>query len=233
MGSFISWFERWYKAIIVVLVAIMAITLVVLAFQHINASKPAAGAEPGPIPTFTSASTTRTFAVVGDSVTAANSPNIDQGQAGDASWAFYADRDGLNLVGGWALGGATTAAMDDNVQKYDADVLVVLAGTNDTGQDVPFDTTADHLRSIVKKAGVGSVVVSSIPPRDADPDLPSAYNEKLQSLAKDEGWKFVDAAAALRDGEHYKDGYTADGIHPTQEGAKALGSALREAIATS
>nr|WP_279218417.1 SGNH/GDSL hydrolase family protein [Rhodococcus erythropolis] len=54
MGNFISWFERSYKGIIIVLVAIMAITLVVLAMQQVNASKPAAGAEPGPVPTFTS-----------------------------------------------------------------------------------------------------------------------------------------------------------------------------------
>jgi acyl-CoA thioesterase-1 len=54
MGNFITWFARSYQAIIVALVAIMALLLVVLAFQHIDNSKPAAGAEPGPIPTFSS-----------------------------------------------------------------------------------------------------------------------------------------------------------------------------------
>jgi lysophospholipase L1-like esterase len=52
MGSFISWFERSYRGIIIALVAIMAVALIALALQHVNASKPAAGATPRPIPTF-------------------------------------------------------------------------------------------------------------------------------------------------------------------------------------
>jgi lysophospholipase L1-like esterase len=231
MGSFISWFERSYKAIIIVLVAIMAVTLVILAMQHIEASKPAAGAEPGPIPTFTSAADAAvTFAVVGDSVTAANSPDINAGRAGTGSWAYYADRNGARLVGGWALGGATTDAMNQNVKKYNADVLVIVAGTNDTGTGVPFDTTAANLESIVKKSGVDNVIISSIPPRDADPTLPAEYNPQLQALADKNGWAYTDAAAALRDDDQYKDGYTADGIHPTPQGAQALGRALHVAI---
>jgi lysophospholipase L1-like esterase len=232
MGNgFVDWFSRSYKALIVGLTAVMAIMLVVLAFQHVNASKPAAGAEPGPIPTFTrDADAAVTFAVVGDSVTAANSPNIDKSVAGDGSWAFYANRDGARLVGGWALGGATTEAMAQNVSAYKADVLVILAGTNDTGLAVPFETTAANLESIAKKAKVGTVIVSSIPPRDADTALPAAFNDQLKTLAQQQGWKYVDGAAALRDGNVYKDGFTADGIHPTADGAQALGSALHAAI---
>lgn len=55
--GFVGWFSRSYQAVIVALVAVMALVLVVLAFQHVNASGPAAGAEPRPIPTFTSAAT--------------------------------------------------------------------------------------------------------------------------------------------------------------------------------
>lgn len=231
MGTFISWFERSYKGIIVVLVAVMAIMLVVLALQHINASKPAAGAQAGPVPTFSSAvSASTTFAVVGDSVTAANSPDIDAGRAGDGSWAFYANRDGARLVGGWALGGATTNDMKTNVRTYKADVLVVLAGTNDTGQGVPFDTTAANLRDVVAATGISKVIVSSIPPRDASPELPPAYNDQLKTLAAAEGWQYVDASSALRVGGQYRSGFTVDGIHPTAEGARALGSTLHEAI---
>lgn len=230
MGNFISWFERSYKGIIVVLVAIMAIMLVILAMQQVSASKPAAGAEPGPIPTFATAEDATTFAVVGDSVTAANSPDIDAGRAGTGSWAYYANRNGARLVGGWALGGATTDAMNKNVQKYDADVLVIVAGTNDTGLGVPFETTAANLESIVQKSGIDTVIVSSIPPRDADPSMPDEFNPQLKALAEQNGWQYTDAAASLRDGDHYKDGYTADGIHPTPQGAQALGRALHVAV---
>lgn len=58
MGNgFVGWFARSYKVIIVALVAIMALLLVVLAFQHVNESKPAVGAEAGPVPTFSSEAT--------------------------------------------------------------------------------------------------------------------------------------------------------------------------------
>ena len=231
MGSFVSWFERSYKAIIVVLVGIMALMLVILAVQHVNASKPAEGAVAGPVPTFSStAGANVRFAVVGDSVTAANSPDIDNGRAGDASWTYYAGEDGAHLVGGWAQPGATTDQMVAGVQSYSADVLVIIAGTNDTGQNVPFDHTASNLKAIVSKAGVPKVIVSSIPPRDADPSKPETYNAKLHDLATQQGWTFVDGNAALQDGGKYKDGFTADGIHPTVAGAKALGRALHTAI---
>jgi acyl-CoA thioesterase-1 len=50
MGNgFIGWFNRSYKAIIIVLLAIMAGTLVVLAMQQVNGSKPAAGATANPL----------------------------------------------------------------------------------------------------------------------------------------------------------------------------------------
>lgn len=230
MGNgFVDWFSRSYKAIIVVLVAIMAVALTVLAVQHVNVPL-AAGATPRPIPTYGAESAVTTFAVVGDSVTAANSPDIDAGRAGDGSWTYYANRDGARLVGGWALGGATTEAMNAAVTAYQADVLVIIAGTNDTGQDVPFGTTAANLRSIVDKVGIDKVIISSIPPQDANPTKPVAYNSKLQQLAQDEGWTFVDAASTLRDGNSYRDGFTADGIHPTTEGAKALGEAIHAEI---
>lgn len=56
--GFIGWFSRSYQAIIIALVAVMALLLVALAFQHVNASRPAAGAEPRPVPTFGSAAAT-------------------------------------------------------------------------------------------------------------------------------------------------------------------------------
>ncbi|WIA96397.1 SGNH/GDSL hydrolase family protein [Curtobacterium sp. MCBA15_004] len=231
MGNgFVAWFSRSYKGIIVVLLAIMAAALVALAMQHVSSSQAASGRAPRPAPTFSSTATVERFAVVGDSVTAANSPDIDNGQAGDASWAYYANRDGARLVGGWALGGATTEAMNAAVKPYQADTLVILAGTNDSGQGVPFDTTAANLRSIVDKAGIDRVIVSSIPPRNAAPATAAAYNTKLKQLSESAGWTFVDAAAALREGDTYRDGFTADGIHPTAEGAKALGGALHDAI---
>ncbi len=231
MGNgFVAWFSRSYKGIIVTLVAIMAVALSVLAIQHVNSPVSAAGTTPRPIPTFDSTPRVTNFAVVGDSVTAANSPDIAVARTGDASWTQYANADGAHLVGGWAQGGATTAAMDAAVTPYDADVLVILAGTNDSSQGVPFATSAEHLKSIASKAGINRVVISSIPPQDAEPAVSVRYNEQLAALAEEQGWTYVDAAAALRGGNSYREGFTVDGIHPTVDGAKALGEALHKVI---
>jgi lysophospholipase L1-like esterase len=78
MGNgFVDWFSRSYKGIIVALVAIMAVMMVVLAMQHVNDSKPAAGAEPGPLPTFgTSAASRPLAAFLGDSYTAGTGSSV-------------------------------------------------------------------------------------------------------------------------------------------------------------
>lgn len=55
MGNFTTWFARSYRAIIIVLVAIMAVMLVVLAMQHVSSARVSANAVAGPIPTFSSA----------------------------------------------------------------------------------------------------------------------------------------------------------------------------------
>ncbi len=50
--------------------------------------------------------------------------------------------------------GATTADMLKNVQLVDdADVLVILAGTNDSAQGVPFESTARNMQKIAVKVG--------------------------------------------------------------------------------
>lgn len=170
------------------------------------------------------------FAAVGDSITAANSESIVAGKAGDMSWVYYADRENVDLVGGWAEGGATTADMATGVKEVVADVLVILAGTNDVGQDIPFSETTANLEMIVEKTGVEQVVVSSIPPRNEKTKAASEFNDKLQNFVEDKEWQWADASAVLRDGKSYKDELTNDGIHPTQQGQKLLGAELHAAI---
>lgn len=167
------------------------------------------------------------FAVVGDSITDANSPDLAGGEPGTESWVTYAVESGLVFAGGWAEWGATTAFMADSVSEYDADVLVVLAGTNDLAFGVPFDASTANLDSIVERVGIDDVVVSSIPPADAFPSATVEYNERLEALADDRGWRFVDASADLRtvDGR-FADGISYDGLHPSEQGARALGEAI-------
>jgi lysophospholipase L1-like esterase len=221
-------FDKHVKHAFLVLGAIAAIALAVIAFGTVQNSRAAYANTPGPVPTFGTPAVS--FAAVGDSVSAGNSPNFDAGDPGDLSWAYWARSTTRHFVGGWALGGATTEAMAANTTPFKADVLVILAGTNDSGR-VPFEQSAANLQKIVAEAGIKKVVVSSIPPRDANPTWPVDYNQQLQQLAQQQGWTYVDGSAALRNGGHYTTGYTADGVHPTSVGAKALGEAIGAAIA--
>lgn len=169
------------------------------------------------------------LAAVGDSITQADG-DVAAGVLGRASWLSTAATDGVVFAGGWARPGATTADVLAAVGPVDADVLVVLAGTNDPGRGITPTGTADNLRGIVERVGVDDVVLSSVPPRDADPAVAVATNEALAGLAADEGWVFVDAAAGVRTGDRFAPGMTTDGLHPTEAGAAAIGTALRRAV---
>lgn len=168
------------------------------------------------------------LAVVGDSITEANSPDFNNGRIGDISWLTPVLGDSITFAGGWADGGAPTETIAANVTPYDADVLVIAAGTNDSF--ISFERTTAALDAIVAKAEVPRVIVSAIPPNNTRPNLPTAFNAALQQLASERGWEFVDAAASLRDGEQYIDGYSLDGVHPTKDAARILGEGIRAAI---
>ena len=178
-----------------------------------------------PSPTATPTAQAVTFAAVGDSITVGDSPDFNSGKFGPLSWPSLAPP-GTKFAGGWAVSGATTAAMASAVKPAPADVLVVIAGTNDLINGVPFVESAANLQTIVTTVGAKRVVVSSVPPLDVDPAASTDYNAQLQALAAREGWAFVDAMAGVRDGEVYAEGMTADGIHPTAAGVKMISTAL-------
>lgn len=170
------------------------------------------------------------FAAVGDSITQGNSLDFSGGVTGSLSWVTYA-RSPLELfAGGWAAGGATTARMAASVRPVRADVVVIIAGTNDLAQGVPFSVTASNIERIVATVGAPRVVVSAIPPRDSAQSTTAAFNASLKAFVAAQGWEWVDAAADLREGERYAPGMSLDGIHPNQAGAEALGHALDVAI---
>lgn len=170
------------------------------------------------------------LAVVGDSITEADSPDFDGGRLGPESWVHHAVGDDVVLAGGWARWGATTAQMAAAVEPVEADVLVVLAGTNDVGSGEPAAGTRENLRRIADVVGAPRVVLSAVPPIDAAPHLATDLNAELEDLAADEGWQWVDAPAGLRHGDRFADGMASDGLHPTAAGARVIGEAVREAV---
>lgn len=193
----------------------------------------ACGGQPGPAaaPVTPSARTDATrLAVVGDSITEADSPDFEGGDLGAESWVYHAVGEDLVLVGGWARWGATTSQMAAAVEPVDADVLVILAGTNDVGSGATHESTLANLREIAGTVGAPQVVLSAVPPIDAAPALATDLNAALEDLARQEGWAWVDAPAELRDGERFAAGMASDGLHPTRRGARVLGGSIREAV---
>ncbi|MFT7766872.1 SGNH/GDSL hydrolase family protein [Clavibacter tessellarius] len=218
-------------------VALFAAGVVTLAAMALGQGRDEASSEAGSVPSLPESSPTAIaepirVAAVGDSITAANSRDFARGDLGDGSWLSYVIGDGVVFSGGWALGGVQTRSMVENVTPYpDTDVLVLLAGVNDYGNDVPFSTTAANYDAIVKTVAPSRVLISTVPPRDEDPDASRAYNEDLEELASMRGWSFVDAASGTEDVDGtYIEGFTSDGTHPTAAAAKVMGEAVREAV---
>lgn len=170
--------------------------------------------------------------VVGDSLSESNSPDFTAGDIGDGSWVYYAATGGVEFAGGWAEGGATSGAQAEVVEPAAGDVLVVGLGTNDNGQQLSFDETASNLESIAATIGIQRVVVLAIPPREDELAVTTtAFNAALESLARENGWEYLDAAASVRDGDAWASGMTSDGIHFTTEAAQIIGDVVHDYLA--
>jgi lysophospholipase L1-like esterase len=167
--------------------------------------------------------------IFGDSISEANSPDFNNGKFGSTSWVSHLG-EGFAFTGGWAKSGARTSDMLAYAKPLTADVLVVIAGTNDYATGVPFSETAENLDKILATAGVQRVIVSAVPPNDFDPVAATAFNERLTAHVRARGWVFIDAMSGLRSGDRFASGMTSDGVHPSEAGAKIIGTALSEAI---
>ena len=168
---------------------------------------------------------------VGDSITAADSPDFSAGDLGAESWVNYVVGEDVELVGGWAAWGATTEEMAHNVEPADGDVLVIMAGTNDVALGTPFIESAENIAQIVAIVGASEVIIAGIPPIDHAPENAAGFNQSLQEFAGQRGWQWVDAGAAVRTPENrFARGMAIDGVHPTAAGAKRLGESVAIAI---
>ena len=172
----------------------------------------------------------RSMVVVGDSITAGGEsirgPEVD----GELSWIRSAVGPQLTFRGGWATGGATTADMRAAAAPMDADVLVLMGGTNDLVLGRPWEQTREDLLAVADTVGVDEVLLSAVPPHDDLPEAAVELNRQLQGLADEQGWQFVDPWTTASEAGTYRPGASLDGVHPTQRVAEEAGVAIREAL---
>jgi lysophospholipase L1-like esterase len=119
--------------------------------------------------------------------------------------------------------------MVQNVTKVNADVLVVLAGTNDLGRR-PFEESQENVAEIAATVGAPRVVVSAVPPLNKSPKLATDYNASMKAFVESKGWEWIDAMAQVRAGDVYAEGMTSDGTHPTPAAARLIGEAVNRAL---
>lgn len=168
-----------------------------------------------------------TFAVAGDTVTDWRAPN----GMSPTSWVTYADQGRVELVGGWARAGVGTQRISMSVRPVDADVLILLTGTNDLQYPFAYDNIELSLQRTVDTVGARDVLVSSIPPVAGFEMKTVRFNAWLARVAYRHDWAFVDAGSTLRGRDcSYRPRMTSDGTRPTPEGARLIGDAIRAAL---
>ncbi len=153
-----------------------------------------------------------TLGVVGDSLS--NGGVYDSVPTDPGSWVEYLGDD-IEVSAGWRRDGATSTAMADNLPPFSADVLVMMAGTNDVLNSVPEADTVRSVVSVRAKARVSRVILCAIPPLTNNPAGASQLNSTLEELATTYGWEWVDPWADVRNGDDWDTDASVDGIHPS------------------
>lgn len=157
------------------------------------------------------------------------------------SWTRFLTGTALRLVNGVGISGATSAAVRNAVAPVDADVLVVMVGTNDIRLGVGRSTIRDNIAAIVEVVGADHVVIGQVAPSNltdygADHiDRAAggfAHNRDLARFAADRGWLLVDPWFPVRrlDGTYASGAADSDGVHPTVATGTTAGAILSAAI---
>lgn len=169
-----------------------------------------------------------TFAAAGDSITAWIDRN---GVPSSETWVSLVGPNVEFTGEGWAKGGAQLAEIAANTTPVSADVLVVMAGTNDLGPyGTPVPERMQLVAQIAAAAGAPHVLIAAVPPIFA-PEWAVEHNAALLHLATVNGWGFVDPWVAIRDDAgNFIPGYSDDQVHPTVEGARLAGAVMSKAL---
>jgi len=241
--GFVGWFARSHKGIIVALVAVMAAMLVVLAMQHVSTSRVAAGAHPGPIPTFTSAPSTQRAVFIGDSYTAGAGASDSSRTAfaplvaKDQGWKIVnLGRGGTGYVKEITDGTAKSACGEDVCHRYadmiqsavDArpDVVVVSGGRNDSA--VSEDSSAAAVRAFYQslRAALPDSKIYAVQPiwdSSEAPESIAALGAVVDEAVRSVGGDYLAVGSPLAG---HPDLISDDGVHPNDDGHQAVAAAV-------
>jgi hypothetical protein len=177
-------------------------------------------------------STSLSFAVSGDSITAR--PGSWRDQLGDRN---------LTFAGGFAEDGATSERAFGQVRRSQADVLVVMVGTEDVKRGTPFEDLTANIEKIVRFAECKSTLLCLLPP---DNHTSGAINRRVNGVVANRhlfdlgarrGWVVADPFAFARASNNsWGGGASEDGTHPLEhvsaEAAQRMRLFIRQAAAS-
>lgn len=229
MGNgFVDWFGRSYKGVIIGLLAVLAAVMVVLAMQHVSASRAAAGATPRPVPTFTSPSDGQVrVAFLGDSYT----EGVGATTPAQRWTSLVAKKEGWTEINlgqggtGYLNGGPLTGQADQyetrltKLERSNPDIIVVSGSQNDL-KFTPAQV-APAIRSTIKQihAAIPSarlIIMGPVNPGEISAAT-RANDAVVQEAAADVGATYISSISPSSTFESQAD-YWTDGEHPSDSG---------------
>ena len=175
---------------------------------------------------------------MGDSITHAGGRSFTSPPT-PRSWVRYVvadERSPWRFVANVAVSGER---LDQMAARFERDVLarepagvVILGGTNDVIQGVPVDDALPHLERMIDLAHLAGaeVWVVAPPPLEAPGYDVQPLRQAEQALAEQAGATWVDPLDAVGSPSRWEPGLSSDGVHPTEEGARALGEAVLDRV---
>lgn len=145
-----------------------------------------------------------TFTVLGDSNTTGHATTLERGIELGRSWVVSAENQGPVLVGGYAHDGYTTTQLRERATETDADVLVIMAGTNDLRRRHWSPTDTDAVAGAIQKSrlrvGIAAddTVLLAIAPNSRRPKVTKQFNRWLKRYARAHGMRFSDPWRGMR-----------------------------------
>jgi len=165
-----------------------------------------------------------TFTAYGDSHTTGNHIELQTGFDTGDTWILTAVSSRFRYKAGWARGGATTSDMFAHAEATAVSYLVMCASTNDPGAGLTWEQTRTNLIAIEAGVGPKRVLLVAIPPRDGQETRTALYNDNLEALATEQGWRWLDPWPTYRNAiGGWIPSKTVDGIHGTDAVYHELG----------